>query len=66
MLGQHKGRFSMETHLKKPSGVSSILTVLNVTKEEAGIYECVVTNPFGKASHKIKFLVQGKSVCNGT
>jgi len=60
MLGPHHGRFSMETHLKSPSGVSSVLTIMNVTKDEAGVYECVVTNPFGKTSSKIKLLVLGK------
>ncbi len=64
MSGSDRGRFSLETHIKNPavqnSGMTSILSLTNVTKEDESTYECIVTNPYGRTSHKIKLLVQGK------
>jgi len=66
MTGSDRGRFSLETHIKNPSsqnsGMTSILSLTNVTKEDEATYECIVTNPYGRTSHKIKLLVQGKSL----
>ena len=39
--------------------MTSILSLTNITKEDEAVYECIVTNPYGRASHKIKLLVQG-------
>jgi hypothetical protein len=68
MNGRDRSRFSLETHLKSPTSstmttpttMTSILTVTNVTKEDDADYECVVSNPFGKTSHKVRLLVQGQ------
>ena len=64
MAGHDRSRFSLETHIKNPttpkSAMTSILSVANVTKSDDADYECIVTNPYGKISHRIKLLVQGK------
>ena len=63
MAGPDRSRFSLETHIKNPtspnSAMTSILSIANVTKNDDADYECIVTNPFGKTSHKIRLLVQG-------
>ena len=66
MTGLDRSRFSLETHIKNPtsptSAMTSILSVANVTKNDDADYECIVTNPYGKTSHRIRLLVQGTTI----
>lgn len=37
-----------------------LLTIRNLSIEDAGVYECIAENSFGKISHSITLEVQGK------
>lgn len=49
----------MET-LSTSTGIKSVLTISQVIKEDEGLYECGMTNPFGNDAQPIKIVVRGK------
>lgn len=59
MYATDQGRFSMET-LSTSDGIQTVLVISQVIKEDAGIYSCDLSNPFGTDSHTIKVVVRGK------
>ena len=58
MYGSDQGRFSMET-LSTANGIKTVLVISRVIKEDAGLYSCDLSNPFGRDSQSIKVVVRG-------
>lgn len=59
MYDNDRGRFSMET-LSTATGIKTVLVISQVIKEDAGLYACALSNPFGSDSLAIKVVVRGK------
>ena len=60
MYGGDQGRYSMET-LSTANGIKTVLVISQVVKEDAGLYSCDLSNPFGTDKHTIKVVVRGKN-----
>ena len=53
-------RVRKNKRFRKRDGESSVLKIKNLQKEDAGVYECVASNKYGKASRKVNLTVTGK------
>ena len=58
MYGGDQGRYSMET-LSTTNGIKTVLVISQIIKEDAGLYSCDLSNPFGRDKHTIKIVVRG-------
>ena len=58
MYGGDQGRYSMET-LSTSNGIKTVLVISQIIKEDAGLYSCDLSNPFGRDKHSIKIVVRG-------
>ena len=53
-------RVRKNKRFRKRDGESSVLKIKNLQKEDAGVYECVALNKYGKASRKVNLTVTSK------